>query len=420
MLHQLYDPLRRSRVLERIRGNLLGDDIESFAEYLSDRISANAIRQYLLAIEHLGAWLRRSRLPLSALDEQQLRSFLSVHLRSCSCPPPASRSVITLRAATRHFLRHLRAAGRISAPKAEATTHVEGAVQAYGRHLVETCGLSLNTRLYRIRYVRRFLHRQFGRGPVEAKKLRPRHVMEFVAECAAACKPGTAKVIVSAVRSYLKYLQLQGLCDSRLVASAPTIPMWKLAHIPKTVSPPDLERFISEFNLASATGRRDYAMALCMVECGLRVCEVAELSLDDVNWREGTLRVPASKTRRERLLPLTSALARAVADYLRRGRPSSSERKLFLRLRGCVGRPVNACIVRGALRRTYDRSGAAPWTGPHALRHTLAARMLQAGARLKEVADVLGHTSIDTAAIYAKVNLSMLRTVALPWPGRMS
>ena len=73
--------------------------------------------------------------------------------------------------------------------------------------------------------------------------------------------------------------------------------------------------------------------------------------------------------------------------------------------------------VRGTMRRAYARSGATrDWSGPHALRHTLATRMLEEGAKIKEVADVLGHRSIDTSAIYAKVNISMLRKVALPWP----
>ncbi|MFH2001348.1 MAG: tyrosine-type recombinase/integrase [Planctomycetota bacterium] len=185
--------------------------------------------------------------------------------------------------------------------------------------------------------------------------------------------------------------------------------------MPKALSPKDLNRFLRSFDRSTPQGRRDYAMALCMADCGLRVCEVADLRLEDVDWRQATFRVPATKTRRARLLPLTSRVGRAIAAYLRNGRPLSQERGLFL-LHYAPWTSATAFTVRGALRRAYDQCGATPWSGPHALRHTLATRMVQQGARIKEIADVLGHVTIDTAFIYTKVNLPMLRQVAMPWP----
>jgi integrase/recombinase XerD len=144
----------------------------------------------------------------------------------------------------------------------------------------------------------------------------------------------------------------------------------------------------------------------------------ASLRLDDVNWRQATLCVPGRKTGRSRLLPLTSRVGRAIGSYLRDRRSLTSGRGLFL-LDKAPWSQVTTFTVQGALRRAYSRSGASPWSGPHTLRHTLATRMVQSGARLKDVADLLGHTSIDTTTIYAKVNLPMLRRVALPWPAEV-
>ena len=419
MLDRFFRPRRRRFLLKRIRANPLAGEIEAFGDYLQNRgHSLNTILAYLQAIEHLGAWLGRQRIPTESLGEHVVSAFLG-HVPRCTCPHPSSRTVNSLRAAARHFLRSLRQRGRIpERSPTPAVTPVDRTIREFDRYLVDTCGLSLNTRMCRLRYVRQFLTRRYGRCAMEPVRPSARDLMDFVADRASACTPGTAKIIASALRSYLRYLQLNGLCDSRLVSAVPTIPLWKLAHIPKTISPQDMKRFLSSFDRSTATGRRDFAMALCLTGCGLRVCETAQLRLDDIDWQQGTLRVPGGKTQRERLLPLPVAVGRAIAAYLRRDRPRSSERALFLRQRAPLGRPVTHFIVRAVMRRAHDRSGAAPWTGPHSLRHTLAARMLAGGARIKEVADVLGHMSIDTTAIYAKVNLPMLRQVPLPWPGR--
>lgn len=114
---------------------------------------------------------------------------------------------------------------------------------------------------------------------------------------------------------------------------------------------------------------------------------------------------------------MSKRLGRAIAAYIYRGRPCTLERRLFLRYTVPLGTPIGPEMVRGAVRRAYARSGMdARWTGTHILRHTAATRIHQAGASLKEVADILGHGCIDTTAIYTKVNLALLATVALPWP----
>jgi integrase/recombinase XerD len=417
MLDQLIHPRRRRFVLDRIRANPLGAEIRVFAEYLRNRgHTLNTTLQYLQSIEHLGTWLGRNRIAVKSLGEQQVESFLVNHLPRCSCPPPHGRAVSILRAAAHRFLCCLRENALVQRPTPKPLTALDLAIQDFDRHLIETCGLAPHTRVLHLRAVRLFLEYKYGRGLILPNELEPHDLMSFVATRAQAVKPSTARSITSALRSYLRYLQLQGLCDGRLVLAIPRIPMWSLAHIPKTISALDLGRFLSSFNRSTSTGRRDYAMALCLVDCGLRVCEVTCLRLSDIDWRQGTLLVPATKTHRERLLPLSARLGRAIADYLRRDRPRSPERLLFLRHRAPLGRPVSKDVVRSVMRRMYARSGAACWTGPHCLRHTLATRMLQGGARMKEIADVLGHSSIDTTAIYAKVNLSMLRQVPLSWP----
>ena len=164
-------------------------------------------------------------------------------------------------------------------------------------------------------------------------------------------------------------------------------------------------------------GRRDYAMALCMADLGLRVSEVADLRVDQVNAECGVFQLAAGKSRRERLLPMPQRVRQAVMTYIRQGRPQTDELRLFVRHRVPIGAAVTRELVRGVMRRAYATvPGCEHLTGTHVLRHTAATRLQRAGADLKRVADILGHRSLDTTAIYTKLDLGRLTEVALPWP----
>ena len=158
-------------------------------------------------------------------------------------------------------------------------------------------------------------------------------------------------------------------------------------------------------------------MALCQVDLGLRVSEVAGLCLEDLDWRAATLRLPAGKIGRARELPLPQRVGQAIADYLHGGRPAPSCRNVFVRHRVPRGAAVTKTLVAGVMRMAYAKvPGCEHWAGTHVLRHTAATRMHRHGATLKEVADILGHRSLGTTTIYTKVDLPGLTAVALPWP----
>jgi site-specific recombinase XerD len=177
-----------------------------------------------------------------------------------------------------------------------------------------------------------------------------------------------------------------------------------------------LQAFLKTFDRSTPTGRRDYAMALCMADLGLRVGEVAALTLGDLDEAAGVLHLKGGKSRRDRALPMPQRLRRAVARY-RDDRPATSDPHLFVRHRAPLAVGVSRGLVRGVMRRAYAQvPGCEKWTGTHVLRHTAATRLHRAGADLKRVADILGHKSIDTTVIYTKVDNERLSGVALPWP----
>jgi integrase len=191
---------------------------------------------------------------------------------------------------------------------------------------------------------------------------------------------------------------------------------WKLASVPRVLTDAQVAAMLASFDRSTPVGLRGYATTMCLARLGLRACEVSALTLDDIDWRTATITVPATKTKRADVLPLPTPVARAILAYLRRGRPDTSTRQIFVRHATPAG-AAGPGIVRAAVRLAGARVGIPPrLAGPNVLRHTVATRLLRSGATMKEVADVLRHRSVDTTAIYAKVDLGALRMVAAPWP----
>lgn len=198
--------------------------------------------------------------------------------------------------------------------------------------------------------------------------------------------------------------------------AVPKIAGWRLASIPRLLNDAQVAALLASFDRSTPVGLRGYATTMCLARLGLRACEVSALTLDDIDWRAGTITVPATKTKRADVLPLPEPVARAILAYLRRGRPEASTRQIFVRHATPSG-ATGPGIVRAAVRLAGARVGLAETlASPNVLRHTVATRLLRSGATMKEVADVLRHRSIDTAAIYAKVDIDALRKVAAPWP----
>lgn len=162
-------------------------------------------------------------------------------------------------------------------------------------------------------------------------------------------------------------------------------------------------------------GRRDFAMALCLCRLGLRAQEVAYLRLEDLNWSACSVHLRDTKTRRARVLPLPPDLANAIKSYIRHGRPLTQAKGLFVRHLAPRGEASGSSLVLRAMRRAFCRSGLSR-TRVHLLRHTFATRLHRRGVNIKEIADLLGHQSLETTGCYTRVNLEELRQVVLPWP----
>ena len=266
--------------------------------------------------------------------------------------------------------------------------------------------------------VGRFLEHVFGAGEVRLGELSAAHVVGFVQLDAARLQhPKRAKVMTSALRSFLQYGRYLGDIRIDLHASVPTVANWSMAGIPRSISPSQVDSLLARCDRRCAGGRRDYAVLLLLARLGLRAGEVVELMLDDLDWHEAAIRIRGPAQRCDQL-PMPADVGAALVDYLRHGRPACAARNVFIRSRaphrGWHGPSAVSCIVFRALRRAGIDS---PCKGAHLLRHSLATRMLGNGASLGEIGQILRHRNVQTTTIYAKVDLASLQALALPWPG---
>ena len=282
------------------------------------------VRAYIDCVGHFGRWLTQRRTTLGRVDESLVDKFVAEHLPQCKCPGTPRRTLREVRAAHVHLLRVLRAENHIAGPISLVPQPIRGELERFDTHLDEVCGLAPATRISRRLWVGKFLLDRFAHTPIAVDQLKPRDIVRFMAKPDNQYKPGTSRLIGCSLRSYLRFRALRyGDQVESLMAAVLSTAQWRLSTPPPYLTPEELTRFLSAFDLKSAHGQRGYAMARCLVDLGLRASEVAAIKLEDLDWQEGTLKIGGGKSRRGDLLPLPVLTGQAIAQYLRHARPRS-------------------------------------------------------------------------------------------------
>jgi integrase/recombinase XerD len=377
-----------------------------------------ATHAYKRAVEHFIAWSAQDS-DCIEIGEAPFRRFLDEHLGDCSCAGRPQRGRVTALSALRHLQAILRATGGIPPATSRFPGFVISELQDYDDFANDVCGLAPATLISRRKWIGRFLAHVFPCGVLEFSRLGPKAVRDFFAVQCQRYQASSAQVVASSVRSYLRFRALRHADPAEaLIAAIPQVAHWRLASLPEYLSQEELARLMSAFEHADPQRQRDHAIVRCLVDLGLRSFEVAALRLEDIDWKNATLTVRVGKSHRADVLPLPVVTGQAIASYLQKARPTTESRAVFVRHRAPLDVPVDAGVIRSVVRQAAARSGlVGRLHGPHRLRHSAATRMLQGGATLKEIADVLRHRSLDTTAIYAKVDLTRLSAIAQPWPG---
>ncbi|MCR4427412.1 MAG: site-specific integrase [Firmicutes bacterium] len=286
-------------------------------------------------------------------------------------------------------------------------------------YLAETKGVRQGTQRVYVRHVREFLNSEFRFGIMFNQELSGRVVFRYITEHASRGRVVATKLATTALRSFIRYLVIRGKCDASLINSVPPVCNRKLSRIPTVLSKAQVDAILASFDRTTPLGLRNYAIVLCLAHLGLRSGDVVHLTLDDVNWRSGTLRVQGEKSRRASVMPVPYEVGSAIAAYVLKGRPITRERRIFVsHARGSQkGMPVTSSAIWPIVHKAAKRCEIdTTRVGAHTLRHTFASHMLQNGVELKQIADVLGHRSLNATFLYTKVDLRRLSEVTQPWP----
>jgi site-specific recombinase XerD len=363
----------------------------------------------LQLVAHLSRWLGAEGLDPRGLSPAAAQRFLDARRAAGYTGHLTGKALAPLLA----YLRELGAAPTSSPPL--PTGPVEELLRRYRGYLTSERGLGDRTASNYLDAVRPFLEGRLSAQGLELGRLSAAEVTEFVAASLPRQTRGKAKGTVTALRSLLGFLHLEGMIERSLAAAVPSVAGWRLAGLPKGLEPDQVQSLLDSCDRDTAKGRRDFAVLTALVRLGLRAGELAALELGDIDWRAGEIVVRGKGSRDERL-PLPADVGEAIAAYLREGRPATAQdRAVFVRAiapRRALSRIGVSDIVATAARRAGLEQ-----TYAHRLRHTAATETLRAGASLPEVGQLLRQRSTLTTAIYAKVDREALRRLARPWPG---
>lgn len=394
---------------DRRKPGQLGPFVEGYrSRLLSLGYTPGTVGGQLKVLGQLGRWMQVAGLDAADLNEARIEQFLSVRRGEDHPRVPGMRSFGAL-------LEYLRDEHVVPAAIVPVPTALEEFVGVYRDWLVTERGLAPPTVLRYENLARRFLREHsISTGEVNVQGLTGADVSGFVLAERDRVSLGAVKGRAGELRSLLRFLHLRGLIPVALATAVPAIAGWRDAAIPKTMTAPEVQALIDSCDRTRPEGARDYAILVTVARLGLRSAEVSRLQLGDVDWRAGELLI-RGKTRRQDRLPLPVEVGEALAEYLRDARPDTEERTMFMTCRP-PRHGIRPDLVKSVVHRACQRCGVTP-VGAHRLRHALATEMLSRGASLVTISQVLRHQDLATTAIYAKVDIGRLRTIAQPWPG---
>jgi len=400
-------------VITRFRRDALGNEIDRVAADLSRAGYEPASAKNILArIARFSAYAARcgcskSRpIPYEVVDR---------HLRA--------RQTTATRSGARQAIGH----AMRCCPERFAAAHAQEKhdshvtlVSEYLQHLRLIRGLHVKTCEGCVLTARRMLawhDKHLPRRPLS--ELTAKHVLVMTQDLLAGClNDGTRSSVTARMRSFLRYLHWANLNAQPLAQFVPRARLWRRAHLPPRLAWEDVRQAIDAIETATPLGIRDRAILLLLATTGMRAGELRVLEIGDIRWRTGELVLRHTKGHRDRVVPLLDEAGAALADYVLHARPPTTESRVFL-THLAPTRPFSHSDNVSRIVRTRLKCAGIPIQrgGAHLIRHSLATHLVEHRRPIKEVADLLGHRSIDTTSIYVKVAVAQLGDFALAFPG---
>jgi integrase/recombinase XerD len=296
-------------------------------------------------------------------------------------------------------------------------TPVDTELDLFSDRLRRVRGLELSTIRSHERYLKEFLgHIGYHENREALAMLTIRTVEDFIQICSKRLNRYSLQHVIGYLRAFLRFQHEKSVVHQPLHTMIDTPRIYRLERLPRHLPWETVKQLLASIDTTSPYGLRDYTILFLVATYGLRSCEVVSLTLDDINWRTGAIRIPQRKTAQELILPLTDAAGDVLVRYLKESRPNLAYRQLFLRVRAPLG-TLKPTAVTEAFQLRVRLSGLdIPYHGPHCLRHSYATHLLRQGASVKAIGDLLGHRDAESTCVYLRLATEELRTVALPVP----
>jgi site-specific recombinase XerD len=315
--------------------------------------------------------------------------------------------------------RYLIAEGLMLYGKQAAATRLTSASEQYADYLQGVRGFAVSTVSSHRRTAECFLeHLEESDTPLSC--IQNGNIESYLVKAGRRLSRGSVQHEVGALRGFLRFLATDGKAPAGLDQRIDTPRLYRLEQLPRALPWETVRALLRSIDTTSPMGLRDYAMFLLIATYGLRSSEVVAISLDDIRWRQGVLRIDQRKTSTPLELPLTNEILSALVKHLKCTPPSAPYRKVFLRMRAPIGL-LKPTAVTEAFQALVRKSGLPiPYQGPHCLRHSYAVFLLKNGTPLKTIGDILGHRTAESTSMYLRLATGDLREVALRIPVRSS
>ncbi len=408
MLKQLFPKLHQ----RYLSSPLLGPVLDQYDDWLSERMYTRKTRRLYMRMALLvDQYLRELGLKdLSDISADNMQDLWVRH----HIGRPNARS---LGGAIHTIAACLADKGLLHPSSPRPSTPFDPYLDGYAAHLRDLRGFAPRTIHDHLVTAAKLLSHLFSDGYVPGfSRLNINAIEDFLTPLAIGLTRGSMQHEVAHIRGFLRYLAMTGVIPSGLDTQIDTPRAYRPRPPMRALSWETVEAFLASIDRKLPIGIRDHTLFLLMTHYGLRPCDIVELTLDDIAWRKGEIRVIQRKTGLPLYLPLTDQVATALVEYLRSRPLDLPHRQIFLRVRAPAG-PLKPTAITEAFQHWARLSGLAiPFQGSYCLRHSYAVHLLHLGVSVKTIGDLLGHRVTESTEVYLRLSLEDLRGVALPLP----
>lgn len=403
--------------VDRIRASWLAPQIERYVEWMQAQGYAdrNVFRRVPLLC-HFADFARQHGANDLSTAASQVAEFASCwadrHGGNSKTTKARRKALDDARNPVRQMLQ-LALDGRVRPNRQHKPFLLEAQAPGFFEYLREERGLRESTIYRYVHDLNRFAVYLKRVGITSLGELSPALLASFVVDSAPGLARTSRRDLCAELRVFLCFCYRERIIREDLSAAVEMPQIYRLSDVPRSINWDEVRRVLEAVDRRTRRGRRDYAILLLLVTYGLRAHEVAKLTLDDINWKRERLQVPERKAGHWTAYPLAGVVAEALIDYLKNGRPETTDRHLFFRTLAPRA-PISHAAVSASVALYLQKAGVKVHRpGSHTLRHTCVQRLIDAEFPLKTIGDYVGHRSSQSTEIYTKVAIATLRQVAM-------